>query len=383
MVSKPTGKYVESTVGGETVRAFLPDSLPPRFSQKDLQRLAEPLRQAEAALDHLRLAGQMIPSLNWFVYSFVRKEALISSEIEGTQATLTDVMSYEQIGRPGSSNPEDVEEVTNYIRASNFAFEQIGSPDGLPVSVRLFNECHAILMNGVRGKDKQPGELRRSQVWVGGTRPGNAQFVPPPSNDVAGLLSDLERYIHEDDDLPALLRVAAAHVQFETIHPYLDGNGRMGRMLTVLLLSHWKVLDAPLLYLSLFLKQHQATYYDLLNRVRTAGTWVEWSEFFLEGIASVAADAVKTASALHQQIDDDRARILQSGIATVSAIALFELLPASPVVTMPMVTKMLDTTKPTAGKAIKVLEDVNVLMEVGDRKRDRLYLYSRYLEILG
>ena len=382
MSEATTGKYVETTVAGETVRAFVPNPLPPKLAEEDLASLQEPIRAAEAALERLRIAAEMIPSLDWLVYSFVRKEALLTSEIEGTQATLVDVMSYEQTGQSGSSDIADVEEVTNYVRAANYAFEQLGSEKGLPVSTRLLDECHRILMQGVRGKDKQPGEIRRSQVWVGGPRPGNAVFVPPPWDQVRDLLGVLETYIHSDDDLPPLLRIAAAHVQFETIHPYLDGNGRIGRLLIALLLAHWQVLDAPLLYLSVYLKEHQAEYYDQLGSIRKGGTWTDWFRFFIEGVQQVALMAAATASALSRQVNDDRKILISAGSITVSAIQLFEAVPKHPVISMPLVTQLLETTKPTAGKAIDTLQQAGILNEVGQRKRDRLYSYSKYIDIL-
>jgi len=382
MSEAPTGRYVETTVAGETVRAFVPNPLPPKLTKEDLASLQKPIRAAEAALERLRLAGEMIPSVDWFVYSFVRKEALLTSEIEGTQATLVDVMSYEQTGQSGSSDIADVEEVTNYVRAANYAFEQLGSEKGLPVSSRLLDECHYRLMQGVRGKDKQPGEIRRSQVWIGGTRPGNAVFVPPPWDQVRNLLGALETYIHSDDDLPPLLRIAAAHVQFETIHPYLDGNGRIGRLLIALLLAHWRLLESPLLYLSVYLKEHQAEYYDQLGSIRTSGTWTNWFRFFLEGVQQVATTAAATASALNRQVNNDRKILLSAESITVSAIQLFELLPEHPVISTPLVTQLLDTTKPTAGKAIELLQQNDVLRELGDRKRDRTYCYSSYLDVL-
>ena len=377
-----TGKYVETTVAGETVRAFVPNPLPPKLTKEDLASLQEPIRAAETALERLRLAGEMIPSMDWFVYSFVRKEALLTSEIEGTQATLADVMSYEQTGQSGSSDIADVEEVTNYVRAANYAFEQLGSEKGLPVSSRLLDECHHRLMQGVRGKDKQPGEIRHSQVWVGGTRPGNAVFVPPPWDQVRDLLGALETYIHNVDDLPPLLRIAAAHAQFETIHPYLDGNGRIGRLLIALLLAHWRILDAPLLYLSVYLKEHQSEYYNQLSSIRKNGTWTEWFRFFLEGTKQVATIAAATARSLNQQVNSDRKILLSAESITVSAIQLFEALPEHPVISMPLVTRILSTSKPTASKAIDLLIKQGVLTEIGDRKRDRIYKYDKYLQIL-
>ncbi len=382
MSGTTTGRYIETTVAGETVQAFVPNPLPPKLTKEDLASLQEPIRAAEAALERLRLAGEMIPSVDWFVYSFVRKEALLTSEIEGTQATLADVMSYEQTGQSGSSDVADVEEVTNYVRAANYAFDQLSSEKGLPVSTRLLDECHHRLMQGVRGKDKQPGEVRRSQVWVGGTRLGNAVFVPPPWEHVRDLLGALETYIHRDDDLPPLLRIAAAHVQFETIHPYLDGNGRIGRLLIALLLAHWRLLEMPLLYLSVYLKEHQAEYYGQLGSIRKSGTWTDWFRFFLEGVKQVATVAAATASALSRQVNDDRKILLSAESITVSAIQLFELLPNHPAVSMPLVTQLLGTSKPTAGKAIDTLQQAGILNEVGRRKRDRLYSYTRYIDIL-
>jgi Fic family protein len=382
MSEAATGGYIETTVAGETVRAFVPNPLPPKLTKEDLASLQEPIRAAETALERLRLAGEMIPSVDWFVYSFVRKEALLTSEIEGTQATLADVMSYEQTGQSGSSDIADVEEVTNYVRAANYAFEQLSSQKGLPVSSRLLDECHHRLMQGVRGKDKQPGEIRRSQVWVGGTRPGNAVFVPPPWDHVRDLLGALEAYIHSDDDLPPLLRIAAAHVQFETIHPYLDGNGRIGRLLIALLLAHWRILEAPLLYLSVYLKEHQAEYYDQLSSIRQNGTWTDWFRFFLEGIRQVATNAAATATALNRQVSNDRKILLSAESITVSAIQLFEALPKHPVISMPLVTRILSSSKPTASKAIDLLIKQGILTEIGDRKRDRIYKYDKYLQIL-
>jgi len=382
MSGRPTGRYVTTSVAGETVTAFVPDALPPRLSAKQLAPLTEPLRAAEAALARLDLAGEMIPSLDWFIYAFVRKEALLSSEIEGTQATLVDVLAWEQTDQPGASSVEDIEEVTNSVAAVNHAFKQIHSGKGAPISVRLFNDCHRMLMRGVRGANKQPGELRRSQNWVGGSRPGNAVFVPPPEERVGALLGDLERYIHAEDDLAPLLRIALIHVQFESIHPYLDGNGRLGRMLIALLLDHWQLLKSPMLYLSLYLKQNQAAYYRWLGAIRTEGDWVGWLRFFLIGVAEIAEDSSRTARALYARVSEDRKTLLATPGATITAIQLFEQLPEHPVVTMPLVTRLVSTSKPTAGKAIDVLIKAGILAEVGDRKRDRLYRYDGYLRLL-
>jgi len=382
MTAQPSGRYVTASVVGESFEAFVPEPLPPKLAAKKLATLDEPLRKAEAALERLDLAGEMIPSLDWFIYAFVRKEALLSSEIEGTQATLVDVLSWEHTEQTGDSRIEDIEEVTNYVAAINHAFEQIRSPKGAPISVRLFNDSHRILMQGVRGTNKQPGELRRSQNWVGGSRPGNAVFVPPPPERVPDLMGDLECYIHTEDDLAPLLRIALVHVQFETIHPYLDGNGRLGRMLIALLLDHWGLLKSPLLYLSLYLKQNQAAYYRWLSAIRTEGDWVGWLWFFLDGVSDIADDATQRARALYARVSEDRRALLETPGATVTAIQLFELLPEHPVITMPLVTRLLSITKPTAGKAIEVLTQAGILSEVGARKRDRLYRYDKYLQLL-
>lgn len=382
MKLKPTGRILRTTVAGEPVDAFLPDPLPPRFLPKQLTPLTALLQDAQAALAKLDLAGEMIPSLDWFIYAFVRKEALLSSEIEGTQATLVDIFAWEQTDQSATSNPADIEEVANYVAAVNHAFKTMHNPKGLPVSTRLLNDCHRILMHGVRGTTKQPGHLRRSQNWLGGSRPGNAVFVPPPPDKVPELLSNLEHYIHAENDLAPLLRIAVVHAQFETIHPYLDGNGRLGRMLIALLLDHWKLLGSPLLYLSLYLKQNQAAYYRCLSAIRSEGDWTGWFRFFLLGVTEIADDATRTARALFARVNTDRGTLLATPGATVTAIQLFERLPAHPVISMPLVTRLLATTKPTAGKAIDLLTSAGILTEMGDRKRSRLYRYERYLQLL-
>lgn len=383
MNSGPSGHYVTTSVAGESIRAFIPDPLPPKATAKLIASLDERLQSAQASLDRLDLAGETIPSLDWFMYAFVRKEALLSSEIEGTQATLVDVFSYEQTEQTRTSSVEDIEEVTNYVAAINHALAQIHSDRGLPISVRLLNNCHRLLMQGGRGADRQPGEIRRSQNWVGGSRPGNAVFVPPPADQVTALLGNLETYIHQPDDLPPLIRIALAHAQFETIHPYLDGNGRVGRMLIALLLDHWGLLRSPLLYLSVYLKANQADYYRSLSAARMAGDWAGWLEFFLIGIDEVAQDAAKTAQALHRQVTEDRRILLASNDVTVSAIQLFELLPEHPVISTRVVTRLLETTKPTAGKAIELLENAGILSEIGKQKRDRIFSYMAYVRLLG
>jgi Fic family protein len=382
-MARITGTYDRRAIGDEEVAAFVPYALPPLEPPLELDaRAGELLRAAEHALSRLELAGEMVPSVEWFIYAFVRKEAVISSQIEGTQATLLDLLTYEAGAQSEPASEVEVQEVCNYLEALTFARKQLSRKDGLPLSVRLLNETHRRLMKGVRGAEKQPGEVRRSQNWIGGSRPGNAVYVPPPSHEVPRLLGDLEKYLHAEDALPPLVRAGLAHVQFETIHPYLDGNGRLGRLLVTLLLQEWKLLSQPLLYLSLFFKRRREDYYRILNRVRTEGDWEGWTAFFLEGVATIAEEAVQGARELFALISRDRARVLAAGKASVVASRLFEELPRHPIVTITGVVKLLDTTKPTAAKAIALLEEVRVLTETTGRRRDRTFSYAKYLDHL-
>ncbi len=379
---QPPGETLKTTVAGEAIATFVPYPLPPRNPALNMDgQLAAPLRRAEQAIARLEVAGEMVPSIDWFVYAFVRKEAVISSQIEGTQATLIDLFEYEaeQTTRIAGN---DVDEVCNYLDAIKFARGQIKSARGLPLSIRLLNEAHRRLMRGVRGANKQPGEIRRSQNWIGGTRPGNAVFVPPPPEKLTALLADLEKYLHTKDGLPPLVRIGLAHVQFETIHPYLDGNGRIGRLLITLLLEHWKLLSAPLLYLSLYFKRHRADYYRLLGEVRKTGDWEAWIRFFLEGVATIADEAVIAAREVFALVSTDRQRLIAAPGASIMAIRLMDQLPIHPVVTIPTVVKLLETTKPTAGKAVQLLENLGVLAETTGKQRDRTFAYARYLEKL-
>lgn len=382
MAKRETGRYVDNAVGGETVRAFVPHALPPCAPAIVIEgKLAERVQAAERALVHLELAGEMVPSLDWFIYAFVRKEAVLSSQIEGTQATLTDLLNFEAL-RDAPPPNADLEEVCNYLDALSFAREQLASPTGVPLSMRLLNETHRRLLQGVRGEQKQPGEVRRSQNWIGGSRPGNAAYVPPPPNALPALLSDFERYIHADDALPPVVRAGLLHVQLETIHPYLDGNGRIGRLLVTLLFEHWGLLTRPLLYLSLFFKRHRQEYYRRLNAVRADGEWEAWLDFFLDGVATIAEEAVATVRELFQLVTADRQRVMAHPGVNLVAVQLFERLPSQPIVTAPWVIAALSTTKPTAGRAIDVLEAAGVLVETTGKKRDRVYAYQAYVDLL-
>lgn len=382
MSKRETGRYESTSAGGEQVRAFVPHALPPAGPPIVVEgALAQRVRAAEQALVRLELAGEMVPSLDWFIYAFVRKEAVLSSQIEGTQATLMDLLHYEAERNAPPPNA-DVEEVCNYLDALTFAREQLTDPSGLPLSMRLLNETHRLLLRGVRGDNKQPGEVRRSQNWIGGSRPGNAAHVPPPPNALPEVLSALERYIHADDSLPPVVRAGLLHVQFETIHPYLDGNGRIGRLLVTLLLEHGRLLTRPLLYLSLFFKRHRKEYYRRLNAVRVDGDWEAWLDFFLDGVATIAAEAVATSRDLFTLVTADRQRVIHHPGVNLLAVQLFERLPSRPIVTAPWVVEALSTTKPTAGRAIEALEAAGVLAETTGKKRDRVYAYRAYLDQL-
>ncbi|MCC7074300.1 MAG: Fic family protein [Deltaproteobacteria bacterium] len=385
MPKRATGRYERTTVGGEEVAAFVPHALPPADPPIVVDAaLAERLRAAEQALVRLELAGEMVPSLDWFIYAFVRKEAVLSSQIEGTQATLVDLLTFEaQDGAEQRAAPNaDVEEVCSYLDALAYARRQLAEPTGLPLSMRLLSETHSRLMRGVRGAEKLPGEVRRSQNWIGGSRPGNAAYVPPPPHMLGDVLSAFEKYLHDEDSLPPLVRAGLLHVQFETIHPYLDGNGRIGRLLVTLLLEHWQLLTKPLLYLSLFFKRHRDDYYRRLNNVRIDGDWEGWLDFFLDGVATIADEAVASARELFALVAADRARVLAHEGMSVVALRLFELLPRRPVLTVASVMKLVETTKPTAGRAIELLVAASVLVETTGKKRDRSFVYRSYLDRL-
>lgn len=381
-MNRDTGTYVISTTLSEPVRAFVPHPLPPARPALAPDLYADLNRQAELALARLAGVSGLVPSVDWLLYSAIRKEALLTSQIEGTQATLTDLFDEEAGFKV--SNTDDVEEVSNYLRAFRWVQEQLRDPQGLPISVRLLCDAHRFLLDGARGAGKQPGELRRSQNWIGGTRPGNAAFVPPPPEHVPALLADMERFIHDvGTELPPMVRVALIHAQFETIHPFLDGNGRIGRLLIAALFEHWGLLAEPLMYLSGYLKQHQAEYYRRLSAIRTEGDWETWVTFFLEGVAVAAAEAERNIIEVASLVAADRKRLLQSPKAGPASYRLFEMLPMMPRFTIERVRQQLDTSFPTATAAVKVLEDLGIVAEMTGQKKNRSYSYQAYVELLS
>ena len=379
---RTTGRYAVTTTLGEAVRAFVPRPLPPAEPPLAKECFSDLNRQAEMALARLAGVSGLAPSVDWLLYSAIRKEALLTSQIEGTQATLTDLFDKEAGLK--IHNADDVQEVTNYLRAFRWVQAQLHDPQGLPISVRLLCQAHGLLLDGVRGAGKQPGQLRRSQNWIGGTRPGNAAFVPPPPDEVAELLGALEHFIHQPHpELPPLVNIALVHAQFETIHPFLDGNGRIGRLLIAALLQAWGLLQEPLMYLSGYLKQHQGEYYRRLSAIRSHGDWEAWVQFFLEGIASAASQAEGNIIQTASLIAADRKHLLQQPQASPLSYRLFELLPMMPRFTAEHVRQQLQTTFPTASAAIRSLQDAGIVTELTGQKKNRIYSYQAYVELLS
>jgi len=369
-----------TTSGGETVRAFVPAPLPP-VPPLDLDGAPRAaLDKALLALGRLDGVSSVLPDTHLLLYAYVRKEAVLSSQIEGTQSTLADLLLFELKETPGVPL-DDVVEVSNYVRALEHGMKRLGG--GFPLSNRLIREVHEILLSRGRGAGKNPGEFRRRQNWIGGSRPGNAHFVPPPPRQVAAAMGELEEFLHDAKAAPVLLKAALWHLQFETIHPFLDGNGRVGRLMVTLLLCAEGVLREPMLYLSLFLKQNRARYYELLDSVRRDGDWETWVAFFCEGVASVADGAVATARRLLDLAERDRGRLAKLGRSAGSAAAVQTAFLRMPVCTIPRLAQRSGLSLPTVAKALDVLLDKKIVREMTGKKRDRVYSYVRYLEILN
>ena len=364
-----------STVG-ERVEAIIPPPLPPAPPVR-MDRLNSLLDNANLALGRLDGMTSVLPDTDLFLYMYVRKEALLSSQIEGTQSSLSELLLFERAELPGVTL-DDVQDVANYVAAMDHGLARIR--EGFPISLRLIREIHEKLLSKGRGSKRQPGEFRRSQNWIGGSRSGNAVFVPPPGQ-VPDLMSDLEKFIHADTpEIPALIEAGLVHVQFETIHPFLDGNGRL---LITFLLCTQGILKEPILYLSLYLKTHRQTYYDLLQRVRERGDWETWLEFFLKGIAETSRQAADTARELRDLFEADRRRIERLGRPAASALRVHRRLQRNPLVAIGDAARDLRLSPPTVANAVRHLESLGILRETTGKRRGRLFVYDAYLDILN
>jgi len=372
------GTYVSATTAGEAVRAFVPPPLPPD-PPVDLSGLYQLLDRANQALGRLDALTTLLPNAQLFLYLYVRKEALLSSQIEGTKSSFSDLLLFENEAVPGVP-VDDVEEVSNYVAAMQHGLRRMKG--GFPLSLRLIREIHGILLRGGRGANKTPGEFRCSQNWIGGSRPGNAAFVPPPPERMMECLDRFEHFLHDEKHkLPVLIEAGLIHVQFETIHPFLDGNGRLGRLLITLLLCAKGTLREPLLYLSLYFKAHRDRYYDLLQRVRTEGVWEEWLGFFLEGTETTAHQAASAAVQILHLFEADRKKIHSLGRNTASALRVQEYMQGHPLIKIGPMAKALNLSVPTVTAALENLTKLKVAKEVTGKRRDRLFAYPRYLRI--
>jgi len=374
-------RYVTSTMSGERVEAFIPAPLPPHAKTLDLASLQGILAEANHAVGRLDGMTSAFPDLNLFLYSYVRKEAVLSSQIEGTQSSLSDLLLYETAEIPGVPL-DDVQEVSNYVAALNHGLKRLRG--GFPLSLRLIREIHEVLLAKGRGSHAQPGEFRKSQNWIGGSRPGNAAYVPPPPEYVMDCLGDLESFLHaEENSIPLLVRAGLVHAQFETIHPFLDGNGRVGRLLITFMLTEEQMLHEPVLYLSLFFKKNRRLYYDRLNGTRKDNGWKEWLDFFLQGVRDTANQAVQTAIEIDQLFRADKEKIEQFGRGAPSALLIYQLAQVSPILSIKHAARESKLSFPTASAAIQRLAEAGILKESSGKRRDRLFLYAKYLEVLN
>ncbi len=378
-ISGRLGRYIETVSGGEHVRAFVPAPLPP-VPAIQLDGMLTKLGAADRAIGRLDGINTLLPDKALFLYMYVRKEAVLSSQIEGTQSTLTDLLRFEAEAASGVPI-DDIREVSNYVDAMMYGLERLRS---LPLSLRLVREMHARLLQSGRGQSKNPGEFRTSQNWIGGTRPGNAAYVPPPVTELIACLDAFEKFIHtETPNIPPLIKAALLHVQFESIHPFLDGNGRLGRLLITLYLCSQNVLQEPLLYLSLYFKIRRSDYYRLLQEVREQGAWEAWLDFFLDGVAETANQAFESATKIVALFRADRERIVEAGDRAGSALRLHELMQTSPFITASMAAARTKLTMPTINAALEALRVLGIVEEVTGRKRGRVYSYRAYLDILS
>ncbi len=381
MKRKLQGRYVTISTAGEKAKAFVPASLPPRPPIDWIPELRDKFDQALLALGRLDSVSTLLPDTSLFLYMYVRKEAVLSSMIEGTQSSLSDLLLFELDQEPGVPL-DDVREVSNYVAALDHGLRLLEK--GLPLCLRLFREIHGVLLTKGRGSHQTPGEFRRSQNWIGGTRPGNAAFVPPPAEEVLECMSKLELFLHDQPKpTPVLLKAALAHLQFETIHPFLDGNGRLGRLLITLLFCEQKVLREPMLYLSLYFKSHRQYYYELLNTVRMTGDWEAWLDFFAEAVIVTATQAVETAQQLLDLSNQDRDKISGLGRAAASTLQVHRALMEHPIATSDSLVKKTGITPATVNKALGHLERLGIVKELTARKRNRLFSYAGYIKIMS
>lgn len=373
------GRYRETIAGGETVRAFVPADLPPE-PPIDVLSLLETFARAQSAIGRLDGITTLLPGDDLFLYMYVRKEAVLSSQIEGTQSTLNDLLRFESDATSGQPI-DDIREVSNYVDAMLYGLDRL---ETLPLSLRLMREMHARLLDSGRGAAKTPGEFRTTQNWIGGTRPGNAQFVPPSPDDMLQCLDTFERFIHEQESrLPTLIKAGLLHGQFETIHPFLDGNGRLGRLLVTLFLCMQGEMKRPLLYLSLYLKTHRERYYALLQDVRERGLWEDWLTFFLEGIAETANQAFDAANRILRLFEADRALIRNNDDRVGSVLRVHEAMQRLPFANTKQLRGATGLSAPPINDALKVLDCLEIVSEVSGRQRGRVYRYDVFMNILS
>ena len=377
----PPGQYVSVSTADEPYQAFVPAELPPQLPLVWTPALRRRFDDALVALGRLDAITALLPNAALLLYSFVRKEAVLSSQIEGTQSSLADLLLFEIDEQPGVPL-DDAHEVSRYVAALERGLALLRG--GLPLYGRLLCEVHAVLLDHPRGRGKAPGEFRHSAVWIGGTRPGNAAFVPPPADALPACLAAFERFLNDQPEATSpLLKAALAHVQFETIHPFLDGNGRIGRLLIVLQLVADGVLREPLLYPSLFFRTHRSLYYELLNDVRLRGDWERWLDFFAEGVQASATQAVLTAHALLALVNADRDRIATLGRAAASALAVHQALQRQPLTTTAALVRSAGLTAATVNKSLAHLSALGIVAELTQRQRGRVFSYRRYVELLN
>ena len=373
------GRYQTVSTIGENVKAFIPNPLPPIPELEVTGVLHKKLDDAAFLLGKLDGASNLLPDVGLFLYMFIRKEAVLSSMIEGTQSSLSDLLLFELKERPGVP-VDDVQEVSNYVDAMNHGLKRLN--EGFPISLRLIREIHAKLLSNGRGSNRNPGEFRHSQNWIGGTRPGNAFFVPPPPEEAEKCMWKLEEFLH-DESIPLLIKVALMHVQFETIHPFLDGNGRTGRLLITLLLCDGGMLKLPLLYLSYYFKSYRQYYYDLLNSTRENGDWERWLDFFLDAIIETAKESNSVIFKLHEQIQSDRKKIASLGRGGVSALAVHQAMLRHPIADIAKLKEMTGLVDATIGSALRRLLELDIIEETTGNRRNRLFCYSHYMDKLS